>query len=169
MPTIDIHNHHVRTRRRDQADTARGAARLPVRCHRGRNPPHPRRLLDRFPRLTFILGLLGGALPMLAERVARGYAAYPELQGTLQRPIADYFRRFYYDTVPYGATGIPLTVAFAGADRVVLGSDHPHTIGNLRDCTKVIEQLDAGGVAGADAARESGAVAATVIEEGNGR
>lgn len=98
-------------------------------------------VLDRFPRLTIILGLLGGALPMLAERIARGYAAYPELQNTLQRPIADYFRRFYYDTVPYGATGIPLTVAFAGADRVVLGSDHPHTIGNLRDCTTIIDRL----------------------------
>ncbi len=99
-------------------------------------------VLDRFPRLTFILGLLGGALPMLGERVARGYAAYPELMGTLQRPMADYFRRFYYDTVPYGAVGIPLAVAFAGADRVVLGSDHPHTIGNLRDCTAVIDRLD---------------------------
>lgn len=98
-------------------------------------------VLDRFPRLTFVLGLLGGALPTLAERVARGYAAYPELQGTLQRPIAEYWRRFYYDTVPYGAAGIPLTVAFAGADRVVLGSDHPHTIGNLRDCTAVIAGL----------------------------
>jgi aminocarboxymuconate-semialdehyde decarboxylase len=99
-------------------------------------------VLDRFPRLTCILGLLGGALPMLAERVARGYAAYPELQHTLQHPIADYFRRFYYDTVPYGTVGIPLTVAFAGADRVVLGSDHPHTIGNLRNCTAVIDRLD---------------------------
>jgi aminocarboxymuconate-semialdehyde decarboxylase len=99
-------------------------------------------VLDRFPRLTCILGLLGGALPMLAERVARGYAAYPELQHTLQCPIADYFRRFYYDTVPYGVAGIPLTVAFAGADRVVLGSDHPHTIGSLRDCTAVIDRLD---------------------------
>jgi aminocarboxymuconate-semialdehyde decarboxylase len=99
-------------------------------------------VLDRFPRLTFILGLLGGALPLLAERVARGYAAYPELRGTLRRPIADYFRRFYYDTVPNGAAGIPLTVAFAGADRVVLGSDHPHTIGNLRDCTAVIDRLE---------------------------
>lgn len=98
-------------------------------------------VLDRFPRLTFVLGLLGGALPLLAERVIRGYAAYPELQGTLQRPVADYFRRFYYDTVPYGAAGIPLTVAFAGADRVVLGSDHPHAIGNLRDCTAVIDRL----------------------------
>ena len=98
-------------------------------------------VLDRFPRLTFVLGLLGGALPLLAERVARGYAAYPELQGTLQRPIGEYWRRFYYDTVPYGAVGIPLTVAFAGADRVVMGSDHPHTIGNLGACTAVIDGL----------------------------
>jgi aminocarboxymuconate-semialdehyde decarboxylase len=98
-------------------------------------------VFDRFPRLIVILAQLGGALPMLAERIERGYAIYPELTGALQRPPSDYFRTMYYDTVPYGATGIPLTHAFAGPERILLGSDYPHQIGDLPGATAVIEAM----------------------------
>lgn len=98
--------------------------------------------IDRFPRLTFIMSQLGGALPMLAERVDRGAEIYPELAGKLQRKPSDYFRDFYYDTVPYGSTGTPLTYAFAGPERILLASDHPHQIGSLDDCATVIEAME---------------------------
>lgn len=99
-------------------------------------------VLDHFPGLILILGQLGGALPLLAERVERGYAIYPELTGTLQRSPTEYFRMLYYDTVPYGRLGIPLTYDFAGPERIVLASDHPHQIGNLQGCATVIEAMD---------------------------
>ena len=99
-------------------------------------------VLERFPRLILILGQLGGALPLLAERVERGYAIYPELSGSLQRSPSEYFRMMYYDTVPYGQLGIPLTYDFAGPERIVLASDHPHQIGNLQECATVIESMD---------------------------
>jgi len=98
--------------------------------------------LDRFPNLTLILSQLGGALPMLAERVDRGYAIYPELTGTLQRKPSEYLRDFYYDTVPYGAVGIPLTHQLAGADRILIGSDYPHQIGDITTATAVIDAMD---------------------------
>lgn len=99
-------------------------------------------VLDRFPKLTLIMSQLGGAIPMLAERLDRGAAIYPELAGKLQRMPSDYLRDMYYDTVPYGEIGIPLTVQFAGADRVLLASDHPHQIGNLNGCAQVIDNMD---------------------------
>lgn len=99
-------------------------------------------VLDRFPNLTLIMSQLGGAIPMLAERLDRGSAIYPELAGTLQRRPSDYLKDMYYDTVPYGEIGIPLTVQFAGAERVLLASDHPHQIGNLNGCTHVVEDMD---------------------------
>lgn len=98
--------------------------------------------IDRFPRLTFIMSQLGGALPILAERVDRGAEIYPELAGKLQREPSDYYRDFYYDTVPYGRTGTPLTYAFAGSERILLASDHPHQIGSLDDCATVIEAME---------------------------
>lgn len=98
--------------------------------------------IDRFPNLTLVLSQLGGALPMLAERIGRGQQIYPEISGTLGRPAVDYFREMYVDTVPYGEVGIPLTVDFHGAERVLLASDHPHQIGSLDDCATVIESMD---------------------------
>lgn len=99
-------------------------------------------LLDRFPNLTLIMSQLGGTLPMLAERIERGYDVYPEIAGSLQERPSVYFRRMYYDSVPYGRAGIPLTIAFAGSERVVLASDHPHAIGDLDGLTAVIDALD---------------------------
>lgn len=98
--------------------------------------------LDRFPNLILIMSQLGGALPMLAERVERGYLIYPELAGRLQRSPAEYFRAMYYDTVPYGAVGIPATYHLAGPERILVGSDYPHQIGDLMTCTNVIESMD---------------------------
>ncbi|MFW6074905.1 MAG: amidohydrolase family protein [Chloroflexota bacterium] len=97
---------------------------------------------DRFPNLTLILSQLGGALPMIAERVGRGQEIYPEISGTLQRPAVDYFREMYVDTVPYGEIGIPLAIDFHSVERVLLASDHPHQIGSLDDCATVIESMD---------------------------
>jgi aminocarboxymuconate-semialdehyde decarboxylase len=100
-------------------------------------------VMDRFPNLKLILSQLGGALPMLAERIDRGYDIYPELTGTLQRRPSEYLRDFYYDTVPYGAVGIPLTHQLAGADRILIGSDYPHQIGDITTATAVIDAMDA--------------------------
>jgi aminocarboxymuconate-semialdehyde decarboxylase len=98
--------------------------------------------LDRFPDLTFIMGQLAGALPMLAERVERGIEIYPELADRLEHPLDYYLRRFYYDTVPYGKIGTPLTYRIAGADRILVASDHPHQIGSLDRCADVINGMD---------------------------
>ena len=99
-------------------------------------------VLDRFPKLKLIMSQLGGAIPMLAERLDRGSSIYPELTGTLQRKPSEYLKEMYYDTVPYGEVGTPLTYRFAGADRILLASDHPHQIGNLNGCATVIERMD---------------------------
>ncbi len=99
-------------------------------------------VLDRFPKLILIMSQLGGALPMLAERIERGYGIYPELSGTLRRSPTEYFREMYYDTVPYGMFGIPATYQLAGAERILVGSDYPHQIGDLTTCTSVIRGMD---------------------------
>lgn len=98
--------------------------------------------LDRFPNLTLIMGQLAGALPMLAERIGRGLEIYPELAGRLEQPLDHYLRRLYYDTVPYGAIGTPLTHKIAGAERILLASDHPHQIGSLDHCMDIINAMD---------------------------
>lgn len=98
-------------------------------------------VLDRFPRLKLIQTHLGGVLPYMAERVERGYAIYPEIAGKLQRTPMEYFREMYLDTVLFDPDVLMLGLKFAGEDRILLGSDHPHQVGDLRKCTVVVEEL----------------------------
>jgi aminocarboxymuconate-semialdehyde decarboxylase len=93
----------------------------------------------RFPRITWVLCHLGGAIPYLAERLDRGFHAFRECRAHIDRPPSETLKRFYYDTVNFDSGAIALAIAFAGADRVLMGSDYPHQIGSL---TKMRESLE---------------------------
>ena len=98
-------------------------------------------VLDRYPNLKFIVSHLGGAIPYLAERVQNCYEAYPECQEKISGPAKDYLRRFYYDTVSFFEPALMCAYAFVGADHLVLGSDYPHVIGDIREAITSIEGL----------------------------
>lgn len=95
---------------------------------------------ERFPRIRWVLGHLGGAIPYLAERLDRGFEAFPECRKNIQRPPSAYLKSFYYDTVNFDPQAIELAIAFAGADRILAGSDYPHQIGSIE---KMLQSLQA--------------------------
>lgn len=80
-------------------------------------------VLDRFPRLEFVLPHAGGAFPWIAGRLHRGWETRPELRQLEHGPM-DYLRRFYYDTIGYADSVLEYLVKVVGADRIVLGSDY---------------------------------------------
>jgi aminocarboxymuconate-semialdehyde decarboxylase len=88
-------------------------------------------VMERFPRITWVLAHLGGAIPYLAERLDRGYRAFRECRQHITRPPSEYLQRCYYDTVNFDAGALALAIAFAGVDHVMAGSDYPHQIGSL--------------------------------------
>jgi aminocarboxymuconate-semialdehyde decarboxylase len=99
-------------------------------------------VMERFPNLKFIVSHLGGALPYLAERIQNCYEAYPECQENISRPAKDYLKRFYYDTVSFFEPALMCAYSFLGARRLILGSDYPHVIGDIREAVTSIEHLD---------------------------
>ena len=99
-------------------------------------------VMERFPNLKFIVSHLGGALPYLAERIQNCYEAYPECQENISRPAKDYLKRFYYDTVSFFEPALMCAHSFLGARRLILGSDYPHVIGDIREAVTSIEHLD---------------------------
>ena len=99
-------------------------------------------VMDRYPNLKFIVSHLGGAIPYLAERIQNCYEAYPECQENISGPAKDYLKRFYYDTVSFFEPALMCAYSFVGAERLVLGSDYPHVIGDIREAITSIEQLD---------------------------
>jgi aminocarboxymuconate-semialdehyde decarboxylase len=116
-------------------------------------------VLEKFPTIKFVLGHLGGTLPYIAERIDRGYEAYPEVRTHIPQKPSFYFKRnCYYDTVAFEPKALQFAIDFAGADHLVLGSDYPHQIGNMDKAVKVIEELPITGamrqaVLGGNAAR----------------
>jgi aminocarboxymuconate-semialdehyde decarboxylase len=99
-------------------------------------------ILERYPDLKFIVSHLGGAIPYLAERVQNCYEAYPECQENISGPAKDYLKRFYYDTVSFFEPALMCAYSFLGARRLILGSDYPHVIGDIREAVTSIEHLD---------------------------
>jgi aminocarboxymuconate-semialdehyde decarboxylase len=88
-------------------------------------------VVQRFPRITWVLGHLGGAVPYMAERWDRGYHAFKECRANLDRLPSEYAKTFYYDSVNFNVAALMMAIAFAGADHLVAGSDYPHQIGSL--------------------------------------
>lgn len=117
-------------------------------------------VVERFPKIRWVLGHLGGAIPYLAERLDRGYEAFPECRANISRPPTHFLKSFYYDTVNFDPAALRLAVEFAGADHIIAGSDYPHLIGSL---DKMLASLRALDVSGADRDRILGANAARLL------
>ena len=98
-------------------------------------------VLDRFPKLKFIVAHLGGAIPYLAERVQNCYEIYPECQENISAPAKDYLKRFYYDTVSFFQPALRCAYDFLGAEKLILGSDYPHVIGDIKEAVTSIEEM----------------------------
>jgi aminocarboxymuconate-semialdehyde decarboxylase len=116
----------------------------------------------RFPRIRWVLGHLGGAIPYLAERLDRGFEAFADCRVHISEPPTAYLKRhFYYDTVNFDPRAIEFAVAFAGADHVVAGSDYPHQSGSI---PKMLASLRALNVTPADREKIMGANAAKLLQ-----
>ena len=113
--------------------------------------------LDRTPDVRYVLAHAGGAVPFLAQRLSMAEAR-PDLAERLSRPVQETLGRLTYDTaLSASPEAVPPTVALAGADRVVFGTDFPYAPPEA-----VAEQ--ARGVAESDALDDA---ARAAVERGN--
>ena len=99
-------------------------------------------VVERFPKIRWVLGHLGGAVPYIAERLDRGYEAFPECREHIRKAPSAYLKEFYYDTVNFDPGALRLAVEFAGPRRILAGSDYPHRIGSLRAMLDSLRRLD---------------------------
>lgn len=116
---------------------------------------------ERFPRVRWVLGHLGGAIPYLAERLDRGYNAFDQCREQIRRPPSTYLKAFYYDTVNFDRAALRLAIAFAGVDHIMAGSDYPHMIGSL---DKMLASIRSLGLAPEDERKILGGNAARLLE-----
>jgi aminocarboxymuconate-semialdehyde decarboxylase len=94
-------------------------------------------LLEAHPRLRVVLAHAGGAVLALRGRLRHAHSFQPQARARLVESPEDSLRRFHYDTVTHDAGLLRQVVDFAGADRVLLGSDYPFDMGVERPAEPV--------------------------------
>lgn len=115
-------------------------------------------VVEKYPRISWVLSHLGGAIPYIAERLDRGYHAFRDCRAHIGRPPSEYLKRFYYDTVNFDPGALRLAIEFAGAEHLLAGSDYPHQIGSIPSMLESIRGLPLSGkekaaILGGNAAR----------------
>lgn len=84
-------------------------------------------VLDDHPGLKVVLAHGGGAVTTLRGRLQHAQSFKPP-----GRDVLSALKRCYYDTVVFDPGVLRALVDFAGADRVLLGSDYPFDMGDDR-------------------------------------
>jgi aminocarboxymuconate-semialdehyde decarboxylase len=99
-------------------------------------------VVERYPRIRWVLTHMGGAIPFLSERLDRGWRAFADCRRYIDKPPSEYLKTFYYDTVNFNPGAMRLVLDFAGPDRILAGSDYPHQIGSIPLMLETIEKLE---------------------------
>ena len=85
-------------------------------------------VLDRYPKLRFILPYAGGAFPILIGRIDHGWRVRPETKHLPKAP-SSYLDRFYFDTIAHSKPIMEFLISEVGVERIVLGSDYAADMG----------------------------------------
>lgn len=87
-------------------------------------------VLERFPRLKFLLAHAGGFLPYTCGRLDRGYWIQDPTTSKISKPPSEYVKLFYFDTIAHSQMALEYLVANFGAEHVLMGSDYPYDMGD---------------------------------------
>ena len=60
----------------------------------------------------------------------------------ISKPAKECLKDFYYDTVSFFEPALMCAYSFVGAERLILGSDYPHVIGDIGEAISSIEHLN---------------------------
>jgi aminocarboxymuconate-semialdehyde decarboxylase len=85
--------------------------------------------LDELKTLKILLAHGGGFVPYQIGRFIHGFNVRPEPKMKTQTSPADLLRRFYFDALTHDPQAARHLINRVGADRVVIGSDHPFDMG----------------------------------------
>lgn len=117
-------------------------------------------VVERFPRIRWVLCHLGGTIPYLVERLDRGFTAFEDCRAHISKPPSEYLKNFYYDSVNFDPRALELAISFAGVDHILAGSDYPHQIGSI---PRMLESINALNIPADDKAAIFGGNAAKLL------
>ena len=98
-------------------------------------------VLERHPKLNFIMSHGGGFIPYQGGRWVHGWQVRPEPKLHVKHSPAPYLDRFLYDTILHASAPLEFLIASVGANRVFLGSDYPYDMG-MMECVRFVRSLN---------------------------
>jgi Predicted metal-dependent hydrolase of the TIM-barrel fold len=115
-------------------DTSVAVARLALSGH-----------LELYPHVRIIVPHLGGVLPFVLNRLDRGYEIHEETRRIAPYAPSHYLTNsnVYYDTVSLHRPALLATVETVGVQRLLFGSDSPHTTGGtVEEIYRALKELE---------------------------
>ncbi len=97
-------------------------------------------VLERQPELLVVHPHAGGVLPYLMGRVVEQTEVKGRGRENISQSPREYYRRVYLDLVSPAQLPINYALQFAGADRLLFGSDHPWV--TIEAIMQYVQQLD---------------------------
>jgi aminocarboxymuconate-semialdehyde decarboxylase len=94
-------------------------------------------VLERHPGLRVVLAHGGGALLALRGRLRHAHSFQPDARSRLRESPDESIRRFYFDTLTHDAALLRALIDYVGPDHVMLGSDYPFDMGDVRQVDAV--------------------------------
>lgn len=85
-------------------------------------------VLDRHPDLRLIVSHGGGYLPAFVGRMDHGWGTRSDVHSCERLP-SSYLSQLWFDSLVHTPTALQILVDQVGAERVLLGSDHPFDMG----------------------------------------
>jgi aminocarboxymuconate-semialdehyde decarboxylase len=112
-------------------------------------------VFDRYPGLKLLAAHGGGYLPAYAARSDHGWEVRPEAHICKEPPSA-YLKRLWFDTIVYDPDQLQRLIDFAGAERIVVGTDYPFDMGDydpqaLIDALKGVSESERAAILGGNA------------------
>jgi aminocarboxymuconate-semialdehyde decarboxylase len=86
-------------------------------------------VLGKFPRLKLVFSHGGGTIGSVLDRFNAVWAGFDVMRKNLSTSPAEYIRRFFYDTVVFGADYLAYLVKLLGASQLLAGTDGPVDMG----------------------------------------
>ncbi|HSM41395.1 MAG TPA: amidohydrolase family protein [Afifellaceae bacterium] len=94
--------------------------------------------LDRHPGLRICLPHAGGMLPWIAGRFDHGFETIAACRKDCAAPPSTYIERLYYDTISHGAAQLEFRADKVGPERILMGTDYPFRIGDMKPVEAVM-------------------------------
>ena len=96
-------------------------------------------VMEAYPNLKVLLSHGGGAILSLRGRLRHAHSFQPQAKARLQNSPEESLKKFYFDTITHDTDLLRALIAYVGAEHVLLGSDYPFDMGDVRPVESVRE------------------------------